>query len=198
MATAYSIESFREVVRHLGDKYRPFHDGDSVWNGEPTEDDVPDCNLRIPPWICQPYYRIPPAEHKQMLEEKQKAAEQRVKQKYFDKEGNAISRKHMKKLKRLEKRSKIKIERHDELCTKEECDNTRGLKCEFNLCRICCRKKCFEDTLNCLGHKVFIKNKRAKAQFYEDQKKNSTNNNDERAMEVEWTRWIVNEFLLEF
>lgn len=184
MASAYTIESFREVVNHLSEKYRPIHEGNLVWDGEVTENDVIDYNLRIPPWICQPYYRIPPAEHKQMLEEKQKAAEQRVKQKYFDNDGNAISRKHMKKLKRLEKRAKIKIERHDELCTNDDCDNTRGLKCEFHFCRICCRKKCFDDTLNCSGHKVFIKDKRAKAQFYEQQKNNSAGDK-EHSMEVE-------------
>lgn len=185
MATAYSIDSFREVVNRLGDKYRPFHEGAAVWNGEPTDDYVPDYNLTIPPWICQPYYRIPPEEHKQKLSEKQKAAEHQVKQKYFDKEGNAISRKHMKKLKRLEKRAKVKIERHEELCIMVECDNTRGLKCEFNFCRVCCRKKCFDDTLNCSGHKVFIKDRKTKAQSYEELKKLNTNDDEEHVMDVE-------------
>ena len=186
MATAYTIESFREVTNYLASKYRPFHEGEAVWDGEPTDDYVPDYNLKIPPWICQPYYRMPPAEHKQLLEEKQKAAEHRVKQKYFDKEGNAISRKHMKKLKRLEKRAKIKIERHEELCTHVECDNTRGLKCTFDYCRVCCRKKCFNDTLNCSGHKMFIKDKREKAKLREEQEqKTKTNDNGGYDMEAE-------------
>lgn len=186
MATAYTIESFREVVNHLAAKYRPFHDGEAAWNDETTDDFVPDYNLKLPPWICQPYYRIPPAEHKQLLEEKQKAAEKRVKQKYFDSEGNAISRKHMKKLKRLEKRTKIKIERHEELCAMSDCDNTRGIKCDFKFCRICCKRLCHSDTLNCLGHKMFIKDKRAKAKLYEENKKKmKTNDDGERAMELE-------------
>lgn len=184
LAIAITYEAFREVVSFIRNKYLAFHEGQDVWDGEPTENDVPDYNLKLPPWICQPYYRMPPEEHKQMLEDKQKAAEQRVKQKYFDKEGNAISRKHMKKLKRLEKRAKIKIERHGELCVMTDCANTRGLKCDFNLCRICCRTKCFEDTLNCSGHKMFVKNKKERAQLYVKEKM-KTNDDGEHVMEVE-------------
>jgi tRNA-dihydrouridine synthase 1 len=165
-----TIEAFRAVVNHIRDKYKPFHDGDAVWDGEPSEDYVADYNLRIPPWICQPYYRTPPDEYKQMLEEKQKAQEDRPKPKYFDSEGNEISRKRMKKLKRLEKRVKIKIERHQELCSVKKCDNTRGLKCEFNLCRICCRKKCFDDNLHCSSH-LRTKRERAVEDFMEDDEK---------------------------
>lgn len=181
MASSMTIEAFREVVNSLRNKYLPFHEGEAVWDGEPTEDFVPDYNLTIPPWICQPYYRPPPAEHKQMLEVKMKAAEQNRKHKYFDKEGNAISRKHMKKLKRLEKRAKIKIERRGEMC-ELDCDNTRGLKCEFNLCRICCRKKCFDDSLNCSGHKLFIKDKRERGKQLDAMK---TNDDGGLVMEAE-------------
>lgn len=56
MAHAQSISSFREVVNTLTEKYRCFPEGESVWDGEP-EDDAPDYNLKIPPWVCQPYYR---------------------------------------------------------------------------------------------------------------------------------------------
>lgn len=186
MAIAITFEAFREVVNHLATKYRPFHEGEAVWDGEPTNDDVPDYNLKIPPWICQPYYRMPPEEHKQLLEVKQKAADQRVKERYFDGEGNAISRKHMKKLKRLEKRAKIKIERNEELCTMPDCDNTRGTKCEFSICRVCCRKKCYVENLNCSGHRVFVKSKRDKAQHYERLKQQQQPNDDkEQVMQVE-------------
>lgn len=184
LATAFTFEAFRKVVDYIREKYRPFHEGEAVWDGEPTENDVPDYNLKLPPWICQPYYRMPPEEHKQKLEVKQKEAEQRVKAKYFDKEGNAISRKHMKKLKRLEKRVKIKIERHDELCTRIDCANTRGLKCDYNQCRICCRKKCLDDTLNCSGHKLFVKNKKERAELLGGVKM-KTNDEKENVMDVE-------------
>lgn len=173
----------------MATKYRPFHEGEAVWDGEPTDDSVPDYNLSLPPWICQPYYRPAPEEHKQIQEEKQKAALQRgVKHKYFDKEGTPISKKRAKKLKRLETRVANKEvrqeERHGELCT--ECDNTRGLKCDSNLCRICCRNKCFNDNLNCQGHKLFVKDKREKAKKFEaGLKKKAANDDGAHDMEAE-------------
>jgi tRNA-dihydrouridine synthase 1 len=155
-----TIEAFRAIIGQLRNKYLPVHEGVVVWDGENVNNNDPDYNMNLPPWICQPYIRPPPAEHKQMLAEKQEAAEKCPKPKFFDKEGNAISRKRMKKLKRLEKRANIKIERHGELCTMSTCDNTRGLKCDFNYCRLCCRKKCFNDATDCLGHKLLAKGKR--------------------------------------
>lgn len=186
MAIAITFEAFRDIVNDLAAKYKPFHEGEAVWDGEPTDDYVPDYNLQIPPWICQPYYRMPPEEHKQLLEVKQKEAEHRIKEKYFDGKGNAISRKQMKKLKRLEHRAKIKIERNEELCIMPDCDNTRGTKCEFSFCRICCRKKCFDENFNCSAHRVFVKTKRHKAQLYEQLKQQQKANNDgEQVMQVE-------------
>lgn len=160
MATSYTIEAFREVVNVLAEKYRPCHEGSALWDEELADDEVPDYNLKIPPWICQPYYRLPPDEHKQKLEVKQREAEMGLKQKYFDQDGNVISRKKMKKLKRLEHRSKNKVERFGEICRVEYCDNTRGLKCDFAYCRICCRKKCKNEKLSCQGHKIFSKDRR--------------------------------------
>lgn len=165
LANAQSIEAFRTIVNSLQQKYQPYHDGELTWLGDSAETETTDCNLNIPPWICQPYYRLPPEDHKKKLEECQKAAEKLPRPKYFDKDGNPISRKLNKKLKRLEHRAKIKIERHSELCKAEDCANTRGLKCDFSLCKGCCRKKCFDETINCVGHKNFIKDKRERVQL---------------------------------
>lgn len=161
MALAHSNDEFRDVVNRLAERFRPYHEGAKPWNGEAKNDDndnedyVFDCNLKIPPWICQPYYRLPPEEHKQMMEEKVKQAESREKKQYFDKDGNVVSRKAMKKLKRLERRAKVRSERFGEICEEDKCANTKGLKCEFNLCRHCCRNRCFENLANCIGHKIF-------------------------------------------
>ena len=162
MALAHSNDEFRAVVNRLAEKFRPYHEGIKPWIGEAKNDDndnnenyVFDCNLKIPPWICQPYYRLPPEEHKQMMEEKVKMAESREKKQYFDKDGNVISRKGLKKLKRLERRAKVRNERLGEICEEDKCANTKGLKCEFNLCRQCCRNRCFENLVNCIGHKIF-------------------------------------------
>lgn len=157
MALAHSNDEFRAVVNRLAEKYKPIHEGTLTWYGESDSDEseVYDCNLKIPPWICQPYYRLPPEEHKQLIEEKARLAETREKKQYFDKDGNAISRKHMKKLKRLERRAKVRSERQVDICEDDKCANTKGLKCEYNLCRHCCRNRCFEELINCHGHKIY-------------------------------------------
>jgi tRNA-dihydrouridine synthase 1 len=163
MALAHSNDEFRSIVKRLADKYMQYHEGVVPYEEEEKTSDEkataaaePDCNLKIPPWICQPYYRLPPEEHKQMMEEKLKLASERGKRQYFDKDGNEISRKQMKKIKRLEKRAKAKsIERQGEICKARKCSNTKGLKCEFHLCRHCCRNKCLMEIVNCNGHKIF-------------------------------------------
>lgn len=169
---------------YLRDKYLLFHEGEAVWDGEPDENEIPDYNLKIPPWICQPYYRIPPEDHKKKLEECQKAAELCPRPKFFDSEGNAISKKAMKKLKRLERRKTTKIERHGEVCSGADCVNTRGQKCAFDFCKSCCRRKVYKETLNCSGHKLLIKDKNDKRKVsgvveYENP---NSNNNDEIQM----------------
>lgn len=156
MAVSITIEGFREIVKSLSEKHRPHHEGEVPWEEEMNGDEVRDYNLKIPPWICQPYYRLPPDEHKQKLEEKQREAESGLKEKYFDQDGNVISRNRMKKLKRLEHRAKAKVERFGEICCVMYCQNTRGLKCDFAYCRICCKKKCHKEKLNCSGHKLFV------------------------------------------
>lgn len=161
MSLAHSNTDYRAVVNRLAEKYKPYHEGIKPWHDESKDEKTDseeleyDCNLKIPPWICQPYYRLPPEEHKQLIEEKARLAETREKKQYFDKDGNTISRKHMKKLKRLERRAKVRSERNAEICGEEKCANTKGLKCEYNLCRHCCRKICFEKLTNCHGHKIF-------------------------------------------
>lgn len=60
----------------------------------------------MPPWLCQPYIRPAPEEHKKIIEEKVRKAEDpnTIKRQYFDNEGNEISRKKMKKLRRKNRR----------------------------------------------------------------------------------------------
>ncbi|CAO1384036.1 unnamed protein product [Diamesa serratosioi] len=167
MATSHTLVEFRGVVDYLKTKYLPYHEGREIWNE--SEIETIDCNLSLPPWICQPYVRIPPEEYKQRMEEKQKQAEENEKQQFFDKDGNKISRKHMKKLKRLSRRPRTNetADRHNEVCVREKCGNTKGLKCDQNLCKACCRNKCYSEDLDCVGHRLLIKTKREKAKQLE-------------------------------
>lgn len=172
MAISGTKTEFREIVNHLKEKYEPFHEGHSTWDGEPDVNNTPDYNLKIPPWICQPYYRMPPEEHLQKLEDIQKSIDKCGKRKYFDDDGNAISRKHMKKLRKMSKRMRNKEHhnRHGEICIFYRCKNTKGLKCLFQYCKTCCRDKCFNENLDCTGHKLFVKEKQEKKEHYEQMK----------------------------
>lgn len=60
-----TMESFRSVVDNLRKKYLPYHEGKLTWRP-----DTEDYNLKLPPWLCQPYVRSSPEEHINKLESK--------------------------------------------------------------------------------------------------------------------------------
>lgn len=164
LATSREDHQFREIVSSLRDKYEPIHNGEKVYVLEESIDalEEDDYNLELPPWICQPYIRPTPEVHKKTIEEKVKIAEDpnTEKRKYFDEEGNEISRK---KAKRIKKKSRKPHkpegahERNIESCP--ICSNPLGFKCVFRLCRNCCRDKCTTEIFDCSGHRFFTKTK---------------------------------------
>lgn len=89
IAGARTQTEFRECVTTLKNKFLPYHKGESVFIDEKS-----DYNLSIPPWLCQPYIRMDPDAHIQMMSDKQRMAEdpQAKKKEYFDDDGNSISR----------------------------------------------------------------------------------------------------------
>lgn len=174
IATAHTLGQFREAVLEIRDKYRPYHTGEQVYREEDVRkkdnemetdeemEEVLNYNLTIPPWICHSYVRAPPEEHKKKLarHEALAADPNAQKRQFFDDDGNEISRKRMKKLRRVSRKPESNPEgRHDrcaELCPK--CKQPKGIKC--GLCRPCCRDKCTAENLDCVGHKFLIKTKR--------------------------------------
>lgn len=180
LAVANTIDKFREVVRKIQTKYEPYHEGQDVYHMEEVDPSVVledlAYNLALPPWLCQPYVRVAPEMHKQILADKQRLAEDpnREKRHYFDNDGKEISRKRMKKLRRRQRRPNKPEGRHErclENCS--ECTNPMGFKCKFSLCRICCREKCYTQNLDCPGHGILIKSRRAKAKLFEEVKSDS-------------------------
>ncbi|XP_052864606.1 tRNA-dihydrouridine(16/17) synthase [NAD(P)(+)]-like [Anopheles cruzii] len=138
LAVCRSVPEFRSVVLELEQKYRPYHDGQLQWNGEeqdePAEEqqqkqedlqEPPDCNLRLPPWLCQPYVRIPPEAHRQKLAEARRLAEDptREKRQFFDVHGNEISRKRMKKMRRVQRRPKNRNRNDPKQSPKQSSEN---------------------------------------------------------------------------
>lgn len=102
LGAAKSVEQFFNISKELRDKYIDYHNGVKLWD-ETNEPGT--FNLILPPWLCQSYIRMPPDEHVKLVEEKVKEAQcAEKKRKYLDCEGNMISRKMMKKLRRIQRR----------------------------------------------------------------------------------------------
>lgn len=172
IAIGHTLAQFREATLEIRDKYLKYHEGEAVYQDEryrkdndleETENDHQlDYNLTIPPWICHSYVRAPPEVHKKKLERFQALAADpnTVKRQFFDDDGNEISRKRMKKLRRVSRRPESKAEgRHtrcSDLCSK--CQQPKGIKCE--LCKPCCKDRCAEENLDCEGHRFLIKTNR--------------------------------------
>ncbi|XP_066586945.1 uncharacterized protein [Prorops nasuta] len=172
LATNSTMESFRNVVKALRDRYRPYHEGHILW-----QPDKGDYNLKLPPWLCQPYIRDSPQEYIEKLEAKKNDAENLDLQKKFtDEEGNEISRKRMKKLRRVSRRPNQKtvtVKRGSLLCTL--CPNPLGLKCDYKLCRQCCRNQCYKENLDCKGHRNMTKTRRQMAIDFAAKRKKTEN-----------------------
>lgn len=161
LARNSTMESFKSVVYALRNRYLPYHEGRLTW-----QEETPGYNLKLPPWLCQPYVRHPPEERVQRLETEKLEAqrEETVKRKFKDDEGNEISRKRLKKLRRIARRPNrptVVVKRGSELC--RDCPNPVGLKCVHKLCRQCCRNKCFTENLDCVGHRNLTKTRRQMA-----------------------------------
>ncbi|XP_043586538.1 tRNA-dihydrouridine(16/17) synthase [NAD(P)(+)]-like isoform X5 [Bombus pyrosoma] len=160
LARNSTMESFRNVVYALRDRYLPYHEGRLIW-----QEEMSDHNLKLPPWLCQPYIRHLPEENIQKLEiERIETQNETVKRKFRDEEGNEISRKRLKKLKRIARRPNrpaIIVKRGSDLCC--DCPNPVSLKCVHKLCRQCCRNKCFTENLDCAGHRNLTKTRRQMA-----------------------------------
>ncbi|KAJ3641872.1 hypothetical protein Zmor_028342 [Zophobas morio] len=169
LGAANNMGEFRRIINVIKDMYEPFHEGESLW----TDTTEANCeNLVLPPWLCQPYVRACPEEHLKKMEEN--SNKQESKRHYEDSEGNQISRKRMKKLRRIGRRPQklesLQSERSLLKCAK--CVNPLGSKCVYQLCKKCCKNKCYIENLDCAGHRVLVKTRREMAKFHAS-KKNS-------------------------
>ncbi|KAI4470216.1 trna-dihydrouridine synthase [Holotrichia oblita] len=105
LGSANTLHTFRSIVVEIRDMYLPYHEGKLKWEQKTTEEGA--LNIVLPPWLCQPYVRIPPDEHLKKIEDHQDKSNDdlnKIKRQYEDSEGNQISRKRMKKLRRISRR----------------------------------------------------------------------------------------------
>ncbi|CAB4066444.1 DUS1 [Lepeophtheirus salmonis] len=119
---------------------------------------------KVFPWLCQPYVRPSPEVHLQKmkeLNEKAKTSNKTDLKREFGSEGseNQLSKKKLKQLKRNPNKKFVR-EKSFERTICITCPNPKGTKCNYELCRKCCRDKCVNCILDCSGHKVYIKSTR--------------------------------------
>lgn len=123
LGAANTLGTFKSITLEIKDKYEPFHLAKLSWS-ETTE--LGTQNLVLPPWLCQPYVRMQPDEHIKVVEEKQKLSPD--KRQYEDADGNLISRKRMKKLRRINRRPEkpegvVNCTKSMNLCSASDCVN---------------------------------------------------------------------------
>ncbi|KAF7282484.1 hypothetical protein GWI33_002629 [Rhynchophorus ferrugineus] len=172
LGAANTLDQFKNIVNKIKCLYEPYHRGDKNWEFTVEPETY---NLVLPPWLCQPYVRETPENHVKKIEDKVKEAEKRLnegtKRNYEDNEGNPISRKQMKKLRRINRRPEKPENSHIRSLEKcSNCENPLGSKCGFYLCKKCCRDKCFTENLDCEGHRILVKTRREMAVRYSQNK----------------------------
>lgn len=184
LGAANTLGQFKDITNKIRLMYEPHHIGEKPWEhtAEPHSQ-----NLILPPWLCQPYVRDTPENHVKKVEVKRQEAEDKLvegnKRQYEDTDGNPISRKKMKRLRRILRRPEKPDncpERPMEKCS--SCENPLGSKCGYKLCKKCCKDKCFVENLDCPGHRILVKTRREMARAYSEKKdkpsgiKDNTNN----------------------
>ncbi|XP_068629571.1 tRNA-dihydrouridine(16/17) synthase [NAD(P)(+)]-like [Battus philenor] len=158
LASAQNLDDFKQVCISIRDKYLPFHEGRI--NFQDVEG-ITRCgyDLILPPWICQPYVRISPEEHTYKMQMLSKQQDSNTKRIHEDLEGNPISRKKMKKLRRYLRRPaklEAQVNKNREICVNNICPNPLGAKCAYKLCKKCCKEKCYKEDSFCTGHDVRV------------------------------------------
>jgi len=160
LAKASNPEELRKMTQSLKERYQ-----DAIW--EPALSTS--VQLPFPPWICQPYVRPEPEVAMKKLED----IRQRQKQEAANSGKSATKRPLEDATDQLSKKKKKKLmrnpskqftgERKESMDKCTACCNPKGTKCVFDFCRTCCRNKCYNDDVDCIGHKILFHTKRLKA-----------------------------------
>ncbi|XP_048479572.1 tRNA-dihydrouridine(16/17) synthase [NAD(P)(+)]-like [Plutella xylostella] len=174
LATGQNLNDFRKVSSAIKQKYLSWHQGGggaAAAGGAGGEGALrAGTALLLPPWLCQPYVRMSPEEHTRKMQALNiiQDSESQCKRILEDPEGNVISRKKMKKLQRTSRRparGAPRAPRPADTCL-PPCANPRGGKCEYKLCKKCCKSKCFVEERDCRGHGVLVATRRRAAQHH--------------------------------
>ncbi len=101
LATATSLQDLKTMTQGLERQLAPYHTGERTWTPAP---DAAAARLPLPPWLCQPYVRIPPEDHLKKMQHAIQVQAKRARDADSDddaaaKEGH-LSKKQLKKMAR--------------------------------------------------------------------------------------------------
>lgn len=122
-----------------------------------TSPELFESKLPHPYWICQPYVRPSPEEAEEN-QKKREATKRPLNLLNFPADLAGMSKnKIKKKIKNPHKCFDGSKKTQYEKCG--SCLNPRGKKCAFSLCKNCCKHKTRVETLDCVGHGLYLKSK---------------------------------------
>lgn len=160
LAKACRVDAFVQVTAQLKERFLKM-------NCVHDDDIVRDMAAATPfPWICQPYIRPSPTmsqlcSDKVLPEAKnvQECDNSSGQKRSVERGENSLSKKKLKQLMRNPRKTFNGNRKTDyQLCV--VCHNPKGSKCNYNLCKSCCRAKCITDDIDCLGHKSSSRKKK--------------------------------------
>ncbi|XP_053201355.1 tRNA-dihydrouridine(16/17) synthase [NAD(P)(+)]-like [Panonychus citri] len=169
LAKASARPQLHEFVRLMKERYQEKLELDDL------DFHVPMTTLPLPPYLCQPHFRPSPPLNKPT------GSEETSKKRPIENDSETSKTKRLANEARLQakKAAKEASGRKLPLCT--SCPNPRGVKCDYNLCKTCCRNKVFKLVLDCVGHKLMFKTRKRLAEEKEaiKTKERSTNLNQQ-------------------
>ncbi|XP_054159661.1 tRNA-dihydrouridine(16/17) synthase [NAD(P)(+)]-like [Oppia nitens] len=144
VAKAHTIDVFENVTKELKNRYEKQYNSESIISNNWTDGST------LPPYICQPYIRPEPKPIISMANKRSPEDDN------IETESKKLSKKKLKRMNRsINHTDRVRAVSKRILCTL--CPNPKAEKCDYNFCRSCCRKKTFEETLDCTGHKFQMK-----------------------------------------
>ena len=141
VAKAHSTDVFEDVTQQLKSRYEEIYEREAKNTNNWSD------STSVPPYICQSYIRPEPKSTDPLMATKRSTEEE-------DNCGEECERRiSKKKLKRMNRmvscETQIKVGNKRILCAL--CPNPKGEKCDYGICRTCCRKKTYLETLDCTG-----------------------------------------------
>ncbi|XP_071963286.1 tRNA-dihydrouridine(16/17) synthase [NAD(P)(+)]-like [Antedon mediterranea] len=160
MARAKSIAALTEVCQELKER------------GLKDKKLMEECGKRekVPYWICQPYIRPSPE-----VTAKRKLDKNRKRPLLTELDGQidlTLSRKQQKR--QVRQPHKNFKEKGMKFSPCLECGNPKGLKCIFDLCKACCKRKAHKAMVDCVGHNLLFKTKMERRLIWEANQKLKT------------------------